>query len=138
MVELSEDVRALIEAPNLCHFVTLMKNGSPQVTPVWVDHDGTHVLVNTAEGRQKALNLRREPRVALSIVDHDNLQRYVQVRGRVVAIVGGEEAYQHINKLGKKYSGDSKREYPRRPGEERLIVKIRPDHVSYRPGTRRD
>ena len=138
MAELSDDVRALIDEPNLAHFVTLMKNGSPQVTPVWVDHDGVHVLINTAEGRQKPLNLRRDPRVALSIVDRNNTQRYVQVRGRVVDIVGGEEAYQHINKLAKKYSGNPDRQYPRRDGEERLLIKIRPDHVSFRPGARRD
>ena len=59
MAELTPEVRALIEAPNLGHFVTLMKDGSPQVTPLWVDHDGTHVLINTAEGRQKPRNLRR-------------------------------------------------------------------------------
>jgi PPOX class probable F420-dependent enzyme len=135
MTELSEDARSLIEKPNLAHFVTLMKNGSPQVTPVWVDHDGTHVLINTAEGRQKPLNLRRDPRVALSIVDRDNTQRYVQVRGRVVDIVGGEEAWRHIDKMSAKYRNNPN--YPR-GGEERLLVKILPEHVTYRPGTRRD
>ena len=135
-MELSEDVRKLIEEPNLGHFVTLMKNGSPQVTPLWVDHDGAFVLVNTAEGRQKALNTARDPRVALSIVDRNNGQRYAQIRGRIVEVIGGEEAYQHINKLGKKYSGDPAREYPRRPGESRILLKIRPDHVTYRPGSR--
>ncbi|MPZ50920.1 MAG: TIGR03618 family F420-dependent PPOX class oxidoreductase [Dehalococcoidia bacterium] len=138
MVDLSDDVRGLIEDANLAHFVTLMKSGAPQVTPVWVDHDGTHVLINTAEGRQKALNLKREPRVALSVVDRNNSQRYVQVRGRVVQTIGGEEAYQHINKLSKKYSNNPNREYPRREGEQRLILKVRPDHVFYRPGARRD
>ena len=138
MAELSQDVRGLLEEANLAHFVTLMKSGAPQVTPVWVDHDGTHVLINTAEGRQKALNLKREPRVALSVVDRNNSQRYVQVRGRVVQTIAGEEAYQHINKLSKKYSNDPNREYPRRPGEERLLLKILPGHVTYRPGARRD
>ena len=133
MVKLTPEQRALLEAPNFAHFVTLMKDGSPQVTPVWVDHDGEYVLINTAEGRQKPLNLRRDPRVALSVVDKDSSQRYVQIRGRVVDIRGGEEAWQHINKLSQKYNG---RSYPRRDGEERLLVKIRPDHVTYRPGRR--
>jgi PPOX class probable F420-dependent enzyme len=133
MEEMSEEVRELLDEPNLAHFVTLMKNGSPQVTPVWVDHDGGYVLINTAEGRQKPLNLRRDPRVALSVVDRNSSQRYVQVRGRVVDIVGGEEAWQHIDKLSQKYNG---RSYPRGEGEQRLLIKIRPDHVTYRPGRR--
>jgi PPOX class probable F420-dependent enzyme len=133
MPELSDDVKQLLDEPNLAHFVTLMKNGSPQVTPVWVDHDGEYVLINTAEGRQKPLNLRRDPRVALSVVDKDNGQRYVQIRGRVVDMRAGEEAWQHIDKLSQKYNG---RSYPRRDGEERILVVIRPDHVSYRPGRR--
>jgi PPOX class probable F420-dependent enzyme len=137
MTELSDDVRAFLDEPNLGSFVTLMKNGSPQVTPLWVDHDGANVIVNTAEGRQKALNLRRNPRVALLVIDRDNGQRYVQIRGRVLDIIEGEDAYQHINQLGKKYSGDPNREYPRREGEHRIKIVIRPDHVTYRPGTRR-
>jgi PPOX class probable F420-dependent enzyme len=133
MPELSDDVKQFLDEPNLAHFVTLMKNGSPQVTPVWVDHDGEYVLINTAEGRQKPLNLRRDPRVALSVVDKDNGQRYVQIRGRVIDMRTGEEAWQHIDKLSQKYNG---RSYPRRDGEERILVIIRPDHVSYRPGRR--
>src|SRR5688572_14243151 len=137
MVEIPEAAKRIIEGPNLAHFVTLMKNGSPQVTPVWVDHDGGYVLINTAEGRQKMLNLRRDPRVAVSIVDHEYTQRYVQVRGRVVEMITGDEAWQSITKLAKKYSGDPNREYPRREGEERVLLKIRPDHVFYRDPQRR-
>ena len=134
MAELTPEVKELLDEPNLAHFVTLMKNGSPQVTPVWVTHDGSHVLINTAEGRQKPRNLRRDPRVALSVVDRNSSQRYVQIRGRVVETVGGEPAWQSIEELSAKYSGNSS--YPRRPGEERIIVKILPEHVSYRPGVR--
>jgi len=86
VVTLTSEQRKLIEAKNLAHFVTLMKNGSPQVTPVWIDCDDTHILVNTAEGRQKPLNLARDPRVALSIVDGEDPYRYVQIRGRVVEV----------------------------------------------------
>src|SRR5918994_2134644 len=121
MVQLTPDQLKLIEDTNLAHLVTLMKDGSPQVTPLWVDHDGSHILVNTAEGRQKPLNLARDPRVALSSTDHANPYRYIQVRGRVVEITR-EGAWEHINKLARKYMGrDAK--YPERSGEVRIILK---------------
>jgi PPOX class probable F420-dependent enzyme len=89
MIELTEEARKLLEERQLANFVTLMRNGSPQVTPVWVDHDGTHILINTAEGRQKALNLHRDPRVALTVVDRNNDRRWLQIRGRVVEMTTG-------------------------------------------------
>ena len=128
-MSLPENVRSLLEEPNLAHFVTLMKDGSPQVTPVWVDHDGTHVLINTAEGRQKPLNLQRDPRVAISIVDRNNPFRYVQLRGRVVEITR-EGAWDHIVKLSEKYTGRAS--YPQREGEVRIIVKVLPEHIQNR------
>jgi PPOX class probable F420-dependent enzyme len=131
MAELTEGVRRLLEEPNLAHFVTLMPNGSPQVTPLWVDHDGTHVLINTAEGRQKPRNLARDPRVALSVVDRNSPYRYVQVRGRVVEITR-EGAFEHICKLSEKYTGSAN--YPRRQGEQRIIVKVLPEHIQDRSG----
>ena len=106
---------------------TLNPDGSPQVTPVWVDFDGTHVLINTAKGRVKANNLAREPRVALSIADPDNAYRYLGIQGRVVEMTetGGDA---HIDKMARKYLG--KDTYPwRAAGEVRLIVKISPDKV---------
>ena len=109
------------------HVATLNQDGSPQVTPVWVDYDGTHVLINTAKGRVKAKNLAREPRVALSIADPDNAYRYIGIQGRVVEMTenGGDA---HIDRMAKKYLG--KDTYPfRAPGEVRLIVKIAPDKV---------
>ena len=126
MAKLPEGVQKLLSEPNLAHFVTLMKNGSPQVTPLWVDHDGEHVLINTAEGRQKPLNLQRDPRVALSVVDRNHTQRYAQIRGKVVDVTR-EGAFEHICKLSEKYSGNPN--YPRREGEVRLIVKILPEHI---------
>jgi PPOX class probable F420-dependent enzyme len=129
MVQLTPEQRAIVDAPNLAHFVTLMKDGSPQITPVWVDHDGTHILINTAEGRQKALNLHRDPRVALTVVDKANDHRWLQVRGRVVELTTGDVAEQHINKLSHKYSG---RDYSYRPGERRLLLRITPEHLTYR------
>src|SRR5687768_360728 len=130
MAELTPEAQAIIDEPNLGCFVTLMKDGSPQVTPLWVDHDGTNVIINTVEGHQKALNLGRDGRVALLVLDRSSNFRWVQIRGRVTSIVRGEEAVEHINKLQKKYSGDPNREYPLREGEVRLKVTIRPDHVT--------
>lgn len=114
----------LFDKPAFGHLVTLMPNGSPQVTPVWIDYDGEHVLVNTARGRQKDRNVRRNQRVALSIMDPDNPYRYLQVRGRVEEITeDGADA--HIDKLARKYLGTEN--YPnRRPGERRVIYKITP------------
>jgi len=106
---------------------TLNADGSPQVTPVWVDFDGAHVLINTAKGRVKANNLAREPRVAIALSDPDNPYRYLGIQGKVVEMTeeGGDA---HIDKMAKKYLG--KDSYPyRTPGEVRIIVKIAPDKV---------
>jgi PPOX class probable F420-dependent enzyme len=110
------------------HLATLMPDGSPQVNPVWVDYDGTHVVFNTAKGRWKDRNLRRDARVAMEIQDPDNAYRYLQVRGRI-ADVTETGADEHIDKLAKKYMGVEK--YPlRQPGEVRVIYKIEPERVS--------
>ena len=117
----------LLTKPAFANLATLNPDGSPQVTPVWVDFDGSHVIVNTARGRVKAKNLAREPRVALSIADPENPYRYLGIQGRVVEMTekGGDA---HIDKMAKKYLGKDR--YPARaPGEVRLIVKISPDKV---------
>lgn len=131
MAKLPEEVQQFLDEPHLAVFITLMKNGSPQATPVWVDHDGVSVLINTVRGHQKERNLRRDGRVALCVTDHSQAGRYVQIRGRVVEIAGGDEAWLHINKLSQKYSG---RAYQGRDGEERIKVVIEPQHVNYRAG----
>jgi PPOX class probable F420-dependent enzyme len=113
--------------PAFAQLATVNADGTPQVTPVWVDYDGTHVLVNTARGRIKTKNLERNPRVALSISDPENPYRYVGIQGRVVEMTekGGDA---HIDKMAKKYL--NKDSYPfRQPGEVRVIVKIAPDKV---------
>ena len=126
--KIPEGIRKLLESPNFASLATLMPDGSPQVTPVWVDFDGTHILVNTAEGRQKPRNVRRDPRVAVSIFDQQNPYSYATVRGRVVEITH-EGADQHIDRMAKKYLGRDT--YPfRQPGERRVIFKIAPDHVA--------
>lgn len=107
---------------------TLMEDGRPQVTPVWCDYDGSHILVNSASGRVKDLNMRRDPRVSLAIIDPDNPYRYLEVRGRVVEITetGADE---HINKMAKKYIDQDI--YPfRQPGEQRVLYKIEPERTS--------
>jgi len=111
------------------HLATLMADGSPQVTPVWCDYDGAHVVVNSAKGRVKDKNMRRDGRVALSILDPDNFYRYLEIKGTVIEITeAGADA--HIDKLAKKYLGVDKYPY-RAPGEVRVIYKIRPDRVSF-------
>jgi len=113
--------------PAFAQLATVNPDGTPQVTPVWVDYDGTHVLVNTARGRVKTKNLERNPRVALAISDPENPFRYVGIQGRVVEMTekGGDA---HIDKMAKKYL--NKDSYPfRQPGEVRVIVKIAPDKV---------
>lgn len=117
----------LFEKKAFAHLATLMKDGSPQVSPVWVDYDGTHLLVHTARGRQKHLNVTHDPRVALSIQDPDEPFRKLLVRGRVVEQTeqGAEE---HIDRLGRRYTGDVYKF--RVPGMVRLILKIKPEHVT--------
>ncbi|TMA62045.1 MAG: PPOX class F420-dependent oxidoreductase [Deltaproteobacteria bacterium] len=123
-----EKFKDLFTKVAFAHLATSMADGSPQVTPVWVDYDGTHVRVNSAKGRVKDKNMRRNKRVALSIQDPDNPYRYLEVRGEVVDITE-EGADTHIDALAKKYLG--KERYPfRSPGEVRVIYKIRPDKIS--------
>src|SRR4051812_19727724 len=107
---------------------TLMPDGRPQVTPVWVDFDGDHVIFNSAQGRQKDKNVRRDPRVALALTDPENPYRYLEIRGRVVEITE-EGAGEHIHKMAKKYLGVDKYPYGQ-PGEVRVLYKIKPEHTT--------
>ncbi len=107
---------------------TLMPDGRPQVTPVWVDRDGDVVVVNTAKGRQKHKNVERDPRVTITLIDPENPYRYVEIRGRVVELTD-QGARAHIDKMAKKYLGVDKYPYAQ-PGEERLFLRIEPEHVS--------
>ncbi len=106
---------------------TLMPDGTPQVTPVWFDYDGRNLLFNSARGRQKDKNVRKDSRVTLTILDPENPYRYVEVRGRVTDITQ-EGADEHINKMAKKYL--DKDVYPfRQPGEVRVLYTVRPEKV---------
>jgi PPOX class probable F420-dependent enzyme len=126
---LSEGGVKLLQEPQLAHFVTLMEDGSPQPTPVWVDveDDGSYVLINTAKGRLKTGNIERNPNVAVSVVDKTNDWRYVIVRGTVVE-QREEGADAHIDKMAKKYIGQDVYPY-RNPAETRVILRIKPSHV---------
>lgn len=120
--------KEVLNKRGFAHLATLMKDGSPQVTPVWYDFDGTHIRINSAKGRLKDKNMRRDKQVALSIQDPDNPYRYLAIRGNIDEITeDGADA--HIDALAKKYL--DKDRYPfRAPGEVRVIYKIRPDKVS--------
>ena len=127
-VRLSPKATKLIEGKNFGHFATIMPDGSPQVSPVWIDHDGDLILVNTARGRVKQRNSAKDPRVAISIANQDDPYEKILVRGRVISQTT-QGAEDHIDKMAKKYTGRDK--YPWRvPGEKRIIIKIQPDHIS--------
>jgi PPOX class probable F420-dependent enzyme len=124
---ITQEVAKLLEGKNFAFVATLMKDGSPQITPTWVDLEDSTILVNTAEGRLKHKNVSRDPRVAISIFDHNNPYNMVTIRGRVVEQTrsGADE---HIDKLAKKYFGVDK--YPfRSPSETRIILKIKPEKI---------
>ena len=117
----------LFKKPAVANLATLMPAGTPQVTPVWVDYDGQHVLINTSKGRQKELNMERNPKVGLDIVDPSNQFHWLSIRGRVAEITENG-AVENINQLSRKYTGH---DYPElQPGEVRVICKITPEHVT--------
>lgn len=117
----------LFQKKAFASLATLMPDGRPQVTPVWCDYDGRHVIVNSAKGRQKDRNMRRDARVSLAIIDPDNPYRYLEVRGRVAEITeDGADA--HIDRMAKKYLGQDKYPY-RSPEEVRVLYKIEPERT---------
>ena len=128
MATIPDQYKDLLQKKAFAHLATVMKDGSPQVTPIWFDYDGTHVRINSAKGRWKDKNMRNRPKVALSIPDPDNPYRYMQIRGTVTEVTeSGADA--HIDSLAKKYLGPDKYPY-RQPGEERVIYKIAVERVN--------
>ena len=117
----------LFEKPSLSHLATLMPDGSPHVSPVWIDYDGQYILINTAKGRRKEINMRERPQVALDIVDPENPFRFLSIRGRVVEITE-EGANEHRDRLDTRYLGITKYP-PRDPQEIRVICKILPERI---------
>jgi len=127
MAMVPEAYRDLLNKKSFAHVATIGRDGAPQVTPVWVDYDGTYVRFNTARGRVKDRNLQRNPRIAMSIQDPDDPYRYLQIRGRVVDVTE-KGADEHIDALAKKYTGQDRYGH-RRPGEVRITVKVLPEKI---------
>jgi PPOX class probable F420-dependent enzyme len=125
---LSDRDRRIMEGPNFASVATVMPDGSPHVSTIWIDLDGDDVVFNTSEGRVKIANLRRDPRVAISVFDQNDPYEQVVVHGTIVDLTH-DGAREHIDRLAKKYLGLD--EYPwLEPGEQRVIVRVRPDHIS--------
>ena len=118
----------LVEAKNFGVLATIRENGTPNVTPVWVDWDGKNVLVNTSYGRAKHLQLRRDPRCTILIMNSNNPYDWVSIAGRAVEITE-QGAEPHIDKLALKYEGVAKYPYMT-PGERRLKIAIKPERVA--------
>lgn len=122
-----EEFLDLFQKRAFAHFATVMADGTPQITPVWVDFDGEYVLVNSKVGRTKNRNVQQRPSVAIEISDPDNPYRYLMIRGTVVAVETLADTT-HIDSLAQRYIGVER--YPwGTPDEIRQIFKIRPDHV---------
>jgi PPOX class probable F420-dependent enzyme len=127
-------VEKLFEKKNLIFIATINPDGSPQLTPVWGNYIDNHILINTAEGRVKHKNVQKDPRVAVSVVDHDNALNMITIRGKVVEIIPDYD-YSHINELTKQYMGIT--EYPfKKENEKRIIFKIEPKKIFVMPDIR--
>ena len=128
---INDKVIKLFSEKNLVFIATIMKDGSPQLSPVWANYDDGFVLVNTAEGRIKHKNILRDPRVAVSVVSKDNPLDMTTIRGTVVEIIS-DEKYHHADKLTQQYMG--REHYPfKREGEKRIVLKIKPLKVFVLP-----
>ncbi len=124
---MQQKVIDLFSAKNLVFVATLMKDGSPQLSPVWANIEDDHILVNTAEGRIKHKNILRDSRVAVSVVSRDNPLDMTTIRGKVVEIISDYE-YKHADRLTKQYMGRD--HYPfKRDDEKRITLKIKPHKI---------
>ena len=128
---MNEKAAMLFSKKNLVYIATIMKDGSPQVSPVWANYENDHILVNTAEGRIKHKNVLRDPRVAVSVTSIDNPLDMTMIRGTVVELIADYE-YEHADRLTQQYLG--RENYPfKRDDEKRVILKIKPDKVFVLP-----
>lgn len=125
---LPDDLLDLLRRPSPCFLATLMPDGSPQLTQTWVSTDGQHIVINIVEGMQKAKNIARDARVAVNVVDPDEVFRYYAVRGRVVDVTteGGAES---IDEISQKYLGTPYPNFTGQP-EARLVVTIEADTIT--------
>ena len=127
MAAIPQNYLDLTQKKAFAQLATLMPDGSPHVAPVWFEYDGKHILINSARGRVKDRNIRRNPQVGIDILDPDNPYRHLSIRGRVVEITE-KGADEQINKLSKKYTGLDTYAH-RAPGEVRVLYRIEPEHT---------
>jgi PPOX class probable F420-dependent enzyme len=127
VMALIDQAREILTGTSFAFLAELMEDGSPHVSPLWIDVEGDLILVNTAKGRLKEANMRRDPRVAISISPPDNPYHHVDIRGRIVEIREGDAAVADIDRLGRKYRGWDR--YPLGEGEERVSFLIEPTSV---------
>jgi PPOX class probable F420-dependent enzyme len=129
---LTAEQARLLENKNFGALATIREDGTPNVTPVWVDWDGTNIVINTSYGRAKELQLRRDPRCTILVMNSNNPYEWVSVTGRAVVTEAGAE--EHIDKLAMKYEGVAKYPYME-SGERRVKVTIKPERVvTHQPG----
>nr|WP_296074983.1 PPOX class F420-dependent oxidoreductase [uncultured Actinoplanes sp.] len=131
MTDLPQRLRDLLEAPSICLLATTNPDGAPQLTEVWTDTDGKHILINTVEGHRKLKNVRRDPRVAVSVLDRDDPSTYYSIAGTVTSI-DHEGAGEHIERLSQKYTGGPYRNYRGTP-QVRVLLTIRVDRIVHAP-----
>ena len=135
LADLEDKYRTLLEGPVTCTLATMMPNGRPQLTPIWVAHDGTHVLVNTKKGRVKDTNMRDRPQVSIMAVNPENPYHWMTINGRVVDVIEetdgerGHEATANVNALSRRYIDQDP--YPLRDprGEVRVLFKVLPEYI---------
>jgi PPOX class probable F420-dependent enzyme len=127
VLALSNEIKALLDSPNFAHLATLMPDGSPQSVPVWVGREGDRILICTGEGSLKAKNTRRDPRVALSVVDFYDPYKEAQLRGRVVERRPDSD-FNYMDPISHKYTG---KPFPFRNPEGRVVLVIEIDKVRY-------
>jgi PPOX class probable F420-dependent enzyme len=119
-----DDVRALLDAPNIVHIATVLPDGGPHSVPVWVGVEGDRVAFLTSPGSRKARNIARDPRVAISVADRDRPNVMAQVRGRVVEVVEGDAGWEIIDRISQRYIGQP---YPLR--SDRVAYLVEPERA---------
>jgi PPOX class probable F420-dependent enzyme len=124
MTEMTPEVRRLLDRPNYAHVATLLPDGAPHSVPVWIAIEGDNLAILTGPGSRKARNIERDPRVAISLIDVDQPFLSVLIRGQVVELVDGDRAWEIIDRISRKYTGQP---YPLRT--DRIVLLIKPDHA---------
>jgi PPOX class probable F420-dependent enzyme len=123
-----KDLQRLFQGRSLAFISTLSKDGSPHITPMWADMEGDVILINTFESSAKSKNIKKDPRIAISIVESNNPYNMVSIKGRVIDQTT-EGADEHLKKLAKRYLGIGKYYY-REPNRKRVILKIKPEKAT--------